>query len=325
VNSGERRLLDPALVPRTLWSPESEILFIPPSLAEAYVTIINRHSLRQLSESRGIDDSPVGGLSQEQTNRHFAQAFDGSVARMELALLDPKLTTTLSSNALVSSMAGNSLCLTDSPCGAGAASFSLLSSIAELRAQGVLPRLPLDVFLVGAEISAPARTYAASVLAELRGSLEAQAIFVKEQFLHWDVTDRMSNTALISLATVASANTSQRLLVVANFNAFLESHGNRKTAQPQIEELFRHASVRNSVAIWIEPQMNRAIGSGGLFQWLKVLISTTWKRFARHNDDRNAGEPISTSSAQFSLPLQPTQTAHVRLAVMRIDLIRADE
>ena len=77
---------------------------------------------------------------------------------MELALIDPKQAATLSSNALIGSMAGNSLCLTDAPCGAGAAAFSLLSTIAELRAQGVLPRLPLKVLLVGAELSGPART-----------------------------------------------------------------------------------------------------------------------------------------------------------------------
>ena len=322
---GKFRLLDPAHVPRTLWTRESEVLSIPPSLAKAYETLIDRHSLRELSESRDNDNPPTGGPSQEHTNQHFAQAFDGSVARVELALLDPKRAATLPSNALIGSMAGNNLCLTDAPCGAGAAAFSLLSTIAELRAQGVLPRLPLEVFLVGAELSGPARTYAASMLDELRNSLEAQAIFVGEVFLPWDVTDSLSNADLIRQATIKSANACQKLLVMANFSEFLQRSGKWKVAQPQIEELFRHASGDNSVAIWIEPHMNRATAGGGLFQRLKGLVSTTWKRFARHNSDLSAGGPVSICSARFWLPLKPTQTANVRLAVMRIDLVRSKE
>ena len=106
---------------------------------------------------------------------------------------------------------------------------------------------------------------------------EAQAIFVEEVFLPWDVTDSLSNADLIRQATIKSANVCQKLLVIANFNGFLQRNGKRNDAEPQIEELFRHASGPNSVAIWIEPDMNRATAQNGLFQWLKGLVSTTWK------------------------------------------------
>ena len=324
MNSIEPRLLDPGVIPETLWTPDTEILLIPPSLSKAYVTLIDRHDLRLLSESRSPSDPPIGGPSQENTNQHFAQAFDGSVARMELALLDPKRVATLSSNALVKSMAGNTLCLTDAPCGAGAAAFAMLATIAELRSQGVLPRLPLDVFLVGAELSEPARSYAASMLHELREPLEAQAIHVEEVFLHWDVTDQLSNVDLIRHATIRSANAGQKLLVMANFNGFLQRSGKREIAQPQIEELFRHASSKNSAAIWIEPRMNRAIAEGGLFQWLKDLISTVWKRFARYSTDQTTGESVCTCTARFRPPLEPSQTVRVSMAILRIDLVRSD-
>jgi hypothetical protein len=161
---------------------------------------------------------------------------------MELALLDPKDVLTNCSDALVGSLVGGKLCLTDAPCGAGAAAFALLSTVAELRARRVFPRQPLDVYLIGAELSQPARIYAAAILEELRPSLETQAIFVHEEFLRWDVTDLLSNTTLIQCATRKSANASRKLLVVANFNAFLERAGKRKDADPQIYELFRHAS-----------------------------------------------------------------------------------
>src|ERR1035437_1322130 len=318
-----RRLLHPALIPGSLWDSECELLSLPPSLAAAYVTLIDRHMLRSLSESRDSSNPPVGGPSQEHTDQHFAQAFDGSVARAQLAILDPGQNETEASNALVTSLAGGLLSLTDAPCGSGAASFGLLSTVAELRAQGVLPRLPLDVILIGAELSLPARIYATEMLAELRPSLEAQAIFVTEQFLDWDVTDPLSNTSLIQRITITSATSPHRLLVIANFNAFLERGGKRAVAEPQIEELFRHASGQNSVAIWIEPNMNRVTAPGGLFQWLKVRVSMAWQRFAKHDSEAKAGEPAA-SSYHFRLPLQPTSSARVTLAVMRIDLVRSD-
>jgi hypothetical protein len=101
MSQAECRLLDPELIPKTLWASASDTLFIAPTLAKAYETLIDRHSLRGLSQSRDPDDPPLGGLSQEHTDKHFAQAFDGSVARVELALLDPKQAANLTSNALI--------------------------------------------------------------------------------------------------------------------------------------------------------------------------------------------------------------------------------
>jgi hypothetical protein len=163
------------------------------------------------------------------------------------------------------------------------------------------------------------------MLQEIRARLESQAIFVEEEFKRWDVTDPLSNTNLITCATIKSAKASQRLLVIANFNAFLQREGKRKAAEPQIEELFRHASGSNSLAIWMEPAMNRATAQGGLYPWLKSLLLTAWRRFARQNSGQSGTDPVSTCAARFSTPLRPSETARVTLAIMRIDLVRSDE
>lgn len=316
----EARLLDPADLPASLWDVGSKTLSLPPFLTRLYETLIERHGLRALANSRDPDDPPVGGLTQEKTDQHFAQAFDGSAARAQLAMLDPKKDATAASNAYIRSLAGNGLNLTDAPCGAGAAAVAFLANTAELRANGVLPREPLDVYLIGAEISGPARVYAAEVLAELRPSLEEQAIFVTVEFVSWDVTDDLSNTDLVRRMTLTAGTNQNRLLVVANFNGFLEKERKRKEAMPQLEELFRHASGEQSVVVWIEPAMNRAIGDGGLLPWLRNLIKSTWHRFAKEKTDTDV--PIATSHARFHLPLNPGQTARVGLAVMPIELVR---
>jgi len=260
---------------------------------------------------------PVGGLDKARTDQHFAQAFDGSAARAQLAITDPKDEVARASNAFVQFLSGNRVCITDAPCGAGATVFAFLATIAELRAHAVLPREPLDVCLIGAEISGPAREYAAQVLSELRPTLEEQAIFVDAELLDWNVTDSMSTTDLIRKVTVVSSSCRKLLMVVANFNAFLEKERKRKDAQPQLEELFRHASGGNNMAIWIEPDMNRATREGGLFPWLINLIDNAWRRFVSRDSD------FETASVQFALPLNPRKTVRVGLAVIAMILTRS--
>ena len=200
--SKKTRFLKPSDLPASLWDAESNVLRLPPSLVTAYKNIIENHNLQDLASSRSSKSAPVGGLTQEKTDQHFAQAFGGSVARAQLAMLDPKCDVSSASNSYIRSLAGNRLSLTDAPCGAGAAALSFLTNTAELRATGVLPREPLDVFFIGAELSTPAIQYAKELFVAIQPSLEAQAIFVSSEFMSWNVTDNLSNTDLIRKLTL---------------------------------------------------------------------------------------------------------------------------
>ena len=192
-----RRLIEPEQLPSSLWDAENEILHISPSLAHAYETIINRHGLRELRRSRNSKAPPIGGESHERTDQHFAQQFDGSVARVQLAFIDPKNDVPAMSNGIVKTLSGNRVTLTDTPCGAGAAAFSLLCTIAELRAGNVLPREPLDVVLLGGDLSEYARAYAKELLSELMPIFEKQGIFVDAKFSEWDATCPVSTANFV--------------------------------------------------------------------------------------------------------------------------------
>jgi hypothetical protein len=75
----EPRLLDPKLIPDSLWDAEKSILLLPPALVKAYVSLINRHGLQGLADSRDSKKPPTGGSTQEETDEHFTQAFGGSI------------------------------------------------------------------------------------------------------------------------------------------------------------------------------------------------------------------------------------------------------
>lgn len=321
--TASNRLLEPGRLPKTLWDSEKKILMLPKAFSQAYEKLIDRYALRELAISRTIEDSPVGGLDKPATDKHFAQQFDNSAARAQLAITNATSDVARISNAIVYSLSGNTVCLTDAPCGAGAAAFSLLSTIAELRANEVLPRLPLHVRLIGAEISEFARQYAREMLEELTPFFESQAIFVQAEFLSWDVTDSLSNTDLIQNMLLAKAKGGKNLLVVANFSGFLTTSGKQKDAQPQLAELFRHASGEQSVAIWIEPPMNSALSNGGLFSTIGRWVTGQWRRFIRINTDGTTDDSFLTSEVNFQSTLTPNRLRPVRLAVMRLDLVRS--
>src|SRR5690349_16452529 len=106
MSASDRRVLQPEHIPRHLWDPEHDdrgrrgLLSLPPPLVAAHQTMVDRHNLLATIPRRAIGDSPVGGESDDDARRHFVQAYDGSCARAQLALLDPKNEVAFASNRL---------------------------------------------------------------------------------------------------------------------------------------------------------------------------------------------------------------------------------
>lgn len=309
----EPRLLRPERIPETLWLEDSGTLVLPASLCKIYEDLVKENGLwEQATTARSA--GPVGGLTKGETDQHFARSFDGSAARILLALLDPRREVGLTSNTFIRCTAGTSVSFTDAPCGAGAAAAVFLAALAELRSQGVLPRERLDVRLIGAELSEHAIAYAREVLDRLSPALAEQAIFLEFDFVEWDVTCESSTANLVGACSTASKPIERRLLVVANFSGFLRDDGVRDAVRPQLHELLSKASDANSFAVWIEPLMKKAVAPTGLFAWLRRLCVQSWSKFLVpriHTDDQHY-----FAEAQFQLPLQPERSAKVRLAVV---------
>jgi hypothetical protein len=315
----ETRLLLPESIPASLYDKSAELIVLPAELIKAYRSLVEGRGL--LGEAGGPrKDALIGGLTQAATDDHLCHAFDGSAARTLLALLDPKSEATPVSNAFVESLSGNQVCLLDAPCGSGAASLSVLTAIAELRAAGVLPRHPLDVKIIGAEPAESARTYASALTKEVRAHLRSQAIFVNDVILmHWDVLDPTATVDLIQAVLQHAVAPSKRFCLVANFSGFLGSESKQKTAMAHIDDLFLHVSRGGALAVWLEPKTNKAIGMGGLLR----NVATVLRRWiSAEGPTQGGGTPIFTSESNFRPALRPGQSV-VRLAVLRFDLKRS--
>jgi hypothetical protein len=325
MNTSSNKLLKAENIPRHLWDPDFEakgqrgLLSLPVSLTAAHRTVVSRDGFLSAIPLRSSGDSPVGGEGDDETRQHFVQAYDGSCARSQLALLDPKDQVAFASNRIVRSLAGNSMSFTDAPCGAGAAFLAILTTLAELREHGVLPRLPLDIRLIGADISPLARDYAVLMLEEVRSALESQAIFVETSFSSWDVLSQPSNMNLIREITLASHKRPKKLLVVANFTGFLISQGKYKSAEAQLKELFRYCSTPGGAALWIEPQTSNAIRpQTGLFARITRFFRDHLLSFGSVEVDDATLDSAAVTEVLYRLSLQPDDTSTARLAVLPI-------
>lgn len=316
------RLLTPNHIPSCLWNPRTAALSLPAALASAYVALIDHHGLREQGLAKEKGAGATGGQSRDQQLDYFAKKFDGSCARAMLAMLDPEHQLGTTSDRILASIAGNIVCMTDAPCGAGAASLSMLCALSVLRERGVLPRMPLTVRWIGGELSDDAIELSRAMFEAVAPVLEAQAIFLDRQWVSWNVTDPMSTTELVRAGVQASNTADTRLLVVANFSGALQRGNRRKAAHAQLEELFRYASGANSAAIWIEPDMNLSMNKGGLFSWIRQEFTSLWNRLVGPDPETKPDEPAYRCEASFVLPLKPGTTNRVKLAVMPISFAR---
>jgi hypothetical protein len=310
------RLIPKELIPHTLWDHESSVLYLPPQLISGWKILLEKNGLLDKATTRAPEGFE-GGMSKEDTDNHFAWRFTGSVARVMLSVLDPKQDLHEISDVFTQFFSGNRIFLADLPCGSGAASLSILSVYCELRKQGLIPREPLDVVVVGGEISKFAQCYANEGLTYLLSELEDQAISLEFEIMDWDVCDRFLNTDLIHHLTLRSQGCSAKVLMLANFSGFLQRNNKWKDAQEQIDELFRFNRGQDSIALWIEPQKSDVTKTNGfmprLIEWFKVKFSAilSTKDVYQQESSVDVKHPLNDGTfktnlvvVRFDLPLQ---------------------
>lgn len=313
------RLIQPVDIPDTLWHADTQCLHLAPTLLTAWMHLLQHAGLEDKA-LQPVPEGKIGGLSKEETDDHLAWRFSGSSARVQLGFLDPRDELAGVTDSFAKVFSGGTVLVADLPCGSGAAVLTLLSSISELRRQDRIPRHPLHVKVVGGELSEFARDYASQAMDHIKGVLAEQAIWVSAEFLSWDALDKFSTADLTNRLTVLSQECSARIMVLANFSGFLQGDGKWKEALPQFESLFVHGRAHNSFVLWIEPQTNKVLKSGGFFSraitWFKKLFSA---HQTQDEQETLVVENLGKSNASVQHPLKDHQF-DVHLVIQRFDL-----
>jgi len=253
-----KRFIQTRDLPKTLWCNDSKVMFLPAMLVDQWKKLLEVNNLDDMALTEA-EKGFVGGVTKEDTDKHLAWRYNGSCSRIILSLLDPHHDLSEVADTYASIFSGNEVFLADLPCGSGAASISILSTLAELRKEGVVPRLPLKVVIVAGEISETAREYYEYQLEALKPLLGEQAIWIEYKLVHWNVLDPICTANLTQELILKSQNCNTRLLLISNFTGFLEASNNWTLAKVQLDQIFLHSRDKQSAAIWIEPQKKKVI------------------------------------------------------------------
>ncbi|MFO0807592.1 MAG: hypothetical protein U0746_03130 [Gemmataceae bacterium] len=233
------------------------VLQIPSCLVEPLrEELAARGLLEDASVAHPPEKELFGGESDEVTLRHFAQRFKTSAARVGHVVLNPNGLFEPVSTDLLATLFDGSVAILDIPCGSGGGLLGLLSTVAALRAEGWLPRLPVDVQVAAGDCSAKAREVHACLLSRLQTPLADVGMRLTWRHLEWDVTDSFSTAALIDHWFLQCPECEEYLVFVSAFSGFADKH------TEHVSRAFQHITERlhNRAALmaWIEPDMNQS-------------------------------------------------------------------
>lgn len=314
------RLIPIEFIPDSLWDKHNSTLILPTQLVNTWLSILDKYDLRiKAMQESDKDIDLIGGMRKEETDEFLAWRFPNSSAKAMLTILDPKNDLPKIPDVFARIFSGNQVFIADLPCGSGTTSLAILSVFCELRKKNIIPRMPLDVIIVGGEISEYARTYAKESLEILKNDLESQAINVRFKILDWDVCDKFSNSNLTKCIDIDSHEFPAKLLYMSHFSGFLHKDTKWKKAQDQFDELFRHFMGDGSIVLWTEPGMKRVTNEYGLFSKITKWFSSNFFKKIGVTQDTDQ-YTVCCSSLSVKHPIRPDHSFVVNLAVRRFDL-----
>lgn len=310
------RLLPPSAIPSTLWK-DNKLLQLPPGLIGAYRVVLETTGLLEAALEATVQGD-IGGETAKDTAEHFTRNFSGSCGRVQLAVLDPKESLDEASNHFIRAFSGGKVALLDIPSGSGAGSATVLSAIAYLRKESVLPRTPLEVWLVAGDKSQVALDNAARVLSALTPHLERQAIFLQAKLVLWDMLDAGSTVNLIHAWAKEHAphDCREYFTLTANCSGFLQHGGNFKKAEAQLEQIMAWSGRLKSTFMWVEPSTNAAT-----LRMLPNVADRLWNKVKScfgHTSSTAMPAPLQCE-AVLSHPVKPDFMHRVNLTLLRLE------
>lgn len=303
------QILEISEIPPSIWDPDTNlgektptgVLTLPEVLANAYAETLDELDLMDKAQDlENREEGAIGGISGEESRDHFAQNFSGSCGRTQLFCLDPHQTFKTTRDAMVSMFSGGYITILDIPSGAGSGTATLFSLIAQLRKEGVLPRVDLDIRVVGGDISPTSCEIADTLFSKMYDEWITYGLHVEYLFMEWDVTSDESTGDLVA-AWTNTLNKRKGLLLGNNFSGFL---GNRieeskprlwiEEVESQIRQILTTVSLHGFSAFWLEPANNIAKKK---FLPKLAKIFGKYKRIAPLFDDQRS------SSAELRDPI----------------------
>ncbi len=242
-------------LPSSVW--DSGILHLPEPLATAHKEFLVKNGW--LADYQPDKHGSTGGQTTEDARDHFINRFLNSAARMQFVCADPDEDQPEVREMVFGQLGDGQVFLLDLAAGNGAGTLAMLSLLSELRLHKAIPKLPVNVTILGVDFSADALGYYAEMLDKLKPWLSSVGI---ELSLRTEVCDLAIvgdfSEVLESFFDDAKQQKVKRFLCVISALS-----GAGKEGVDLIHDSLKMAaaglsnSKRNSSWLWVEPRLKK--------------------------------------------------------------------
>ena len=246
------RVLPIKEIPKELWF--SDKLSIPEKLKTAYVgQLDDLEVLDKAIDGKPENTSIHGGITNEESINHFVYRFPASSGRIEFVTISPNTKLVKVSDAILSSFSSGEISVLDIPGGTGAAMCSLLTTIAVLRNNNILPILPMTVRVLCGDFSPKAIEIYEEMLLRIKPFLNENGIALKYESMIWDATKNNQTAKLVDKWFMASKSHGEYIVCISNFTGALKDANIFDKFTPCLSQILARLDDKKSTVLWIEP------------------------------------------------------------------------
>lgn len=243
-------------LPSSVWS--SGVLYLPEPLASAHKDFLNEQGW--LSTYQPGLGGGTGGQSAQEAQNHVINRFLNSAARMQFVCADPSDDQPEVRDMVFDQLGDGHIYLLDLAAGNGAGTLAMLSLLCELREQKAVPKLPLNVTIVGVDYSAEALNFYADLLGKVSPWFETNGISINLSLALCDLTVSGDFSEVFeSFLDDAKKQDVKRFLCVisalsgAGKEGWEKMHDSLKIAAAGLSH-----KKRSSSWLWVEPHVGKS-------------------------------------------------------------------
>ena len=254
-------------IPTEIWF--NNMLHLPSCLSAAYWNLLEKYKItKDALSTEDPGTAIIGGSGREETLEHFAKRYGVSTCRVSSLIIDPDSAFSAIPDDIISTFAEGRISILDIACGAGAVGASLLSTFSALRLYNKLPKLPLDVRIVGGDCSVSALDIYTDMLQQLEPTLKSVGINTTLITKQWQAEQSYTTSEMFDILFEGNPSTEEYLIVIANFAGTLNAHFS--DFKDTLNQMFDRSGNKKCTIIWVESQMNSAFQ---LFEKIKNFIN----------------------------------------------------
>lgn len=170
-------------LPTSVWN--SKVLYLPSPLAAAHKDFLHHNGW--WSNYQPDLGGGTGGQTTKEAQDHVINRFLNSAARMQFVCADPGDDQPEVREMVLDQLGDGHIYLMDLAAGNGAGTLAMLSLLCELRSQKSIPKLPLNVSIVGVDYSVDALNFYADLLGRITPWFETHGINISLSLAHCDL------------------------------------------------------------------------------------------------------------------------------------------